>query len=373
MTDIAALYRLENYIDTFALGHYARVFAAEDLTHRQSVAFKIMRLEHMTHGGEIKWEFRAFPSEAELLIKLKDNPHVIDLLDCGYVAAYDEVPTAGEIISFKQDVASFAQAMPDYAERNWRPYLCMPALPRTDNLFYLMKPTSQGKRWRLPSEEGLALALQFAQVLQNAHQQSIVYLDHKLEHVYWDGQNLSIIDWNSSRQLDSRREDRQDYRKDIHNLCVGILYPIFTGLSPVSTTLRPQPGNMAQVESRYRDVTTLDFGVEPDLSRALQNLLQRGAAMQIDGVEAFTDGLREVAAVHGWDFPGLFTPPASRDARDHMRQGLRALREGQANIREARALFREGAILDDITDDLEAELRRLVVAANEMLNQRVIP
>ena len=31
-------------------------------------------------------------------------------------------------------------------------------------------------------------------------QQKIVYLDHKLEHVYWDGHTLRVIDFNSSKQ-----------------------------------------------------------------------------------------------------------------------------------------------------------------------------
>ena len=56
-------------------------------------------------------------------------------------------------------------------------------------------------RWRLPSEEGLALALQFGELLKMSHQKGIVYLDHKLEHVYWDGVQLRIIDMNSSQKM----------------------------------------------------------------------------------------------------------------------------------------------------------------------------
>jgi serine/threonine protein kinase len=374
MTDLADLYTLENYIDTFALGHYARVFEARDHRNNQQVAFKVLRTEHLSADGDIRWEFRAFPHEAVLLVKLASSPHVLNLIDCGYVASYSDVPTDGQIISFQRDVAAFAKAMPDYAERNWRPYLALTLLPRTNNLFYLMKPTQQVTRWRLPTEEGVALALQFTQVLQLAHQQSIVYMDHKLEHVYWDGSNLQVIDLNSSRQLDSFSDDTaQAFRQDIHNLCVGILYPIFTGLSPVSATLRPQPGNLAQIEARYRNVTTLDFGAEPSLSPAIQDLLQQGASMQIETVAAFSDALQGIAAAHGWDFPEQHTTPASRAARDALRKGLHNLREGQAKIREARDFFRDAAIIDDLPEDIEAELRRLVKAANAMLNERVIP
>ena len=241
-------------------------------------------------------------------------------------------------------------------------------------MFYLMRPDRLGVRLRLPTEEGLGLALQFGEMLRTSHRLGIVYLDHKLEHVYWDGSHLRIIDFNSSRQLEGKpKENEQQYRMDIHNLCVGILYSLFTGLSPQKSVLRPQPGSTSDVMSRYQDITTLDFGVEPTLSTTLQDLLQRGAAMQIETAEDFIVGLQQVATQHGWDFPGHYTNPVSRDARTQMRAGLTRLRRGEEYIREARDMFRDAAILDGISDDLEAELRRLVKAVNEMLNNRVIP
>lgn len=374
MIGLSEIYRVDNFIDTFALGHYARVLDALDQRSGQMVAFKVLRTDHLQADGDLSWEYRAFGHEADLLVRLAEIPNMIDLLDCGFISSQDEAPSDGMIVSFEGDADAFARSLPDYADRGWRPYLTMPNLPRTKNLFYLMKPSQQAVRWRLPSEEGLALAVQFGNVLQLAHRQGIAYLDHKLEHVYWDGTTLQIIDLNSSRLLDDQKTSNGHYfRTDIHNLCVGILYPIFTGLSPQKTTLRPQPGNRNDVEERYQDVTSLDFGVEPTLSVALQQLLQRGAEMAIHTAEEFLEQLAEVAAIHGWDFPDHFTSVSSREARDNMRAGLRKLREGQTNVREARALFREAAILDGITEDIEDELRRLVKASNEMLNRRVIP
>lgn len=373
MTNLTDCYSIGSYIDTFALGHYARVLEAQDLRYNKTVAFKVMRSEHLSRDGEIKWEFRAFINEAELLMKLADSPHVVDLTDCGYVSSYLEVPQEGEIASYGRDVAAFARDMVDYAQKNWRPYICMPVHARTNSLFYLMKTNQQGIRWRLPTEEGLALAIQFAHVLQMAHQQGIVYLDHKLEHVYWDGTKLLLIDFNSSRQLNGRTTEDQFFLMDVHNLCVGVLYPIFTGLSPLKTTLKPQPGNYAQAETRYQNITELDFGVEPSLSQSLKDLLQAGASMELQTVDQFIDGLEQVAAAHGWDFPELYTNPSNRSARDKMRAGLRDLREGQARLRAARDHFRDGAIQMEISEDLEDELRRLVKSVNDMLNHRVIP
>jgi serine/threonine protein kinase len=373
MTRLTDIYRIDNFIDTFALGHYARVLDAVDSRTGQTVAFKVMRTEHLNGEPEIRWEYRAFGSEADLLSALKDSPNIVQLLDCGYVETESEAPSGGDIESFGLNVGDFRVALPEFAARRWRPYLALENLPRTANLLYLMKPSQQNTRWRLPTEEGLALALQFAQLLQLAHNRGIVYLDHKLEHLYWDGAKLRLIDLNSSRRVDARTSESQYLRMDIHNLCVGILYPVFTGLSPLKSTLRPQPSSQSEVENRYRDITRLDFGIEPSLSPALQDLLQRGAALEIDTIDDFLHDLRAVCARHGWDFSDQYTIPASRDGRDHMRAGLRKLREGQESLREARDIFRDAAVQDGISEDLEAELRRLVIAANHMLNGRVIP
>ncbi len=366
------VYRIDNFNDTFALGHYARVMDSLDRRTGKPVAFKVMRPEHLSGDGDMRWEVQAFANEAKLLMKLADSPYVVDLLDCGYVSDKGEAPAGGEIVSFGMDIMGFSRALIDHTRKGWRPYLALENLPRTKNLLYLMKPNAPTIRRRLPSEEGLALALQFAELLKTAHRERIVYLDHKLEHVYWDGARLQVIDLNSSRQL-APEDNTDQFRKDIHNLCVGILYPIFTGLSPVKASLRPQPGGMKQVETRYQGINELDFGIEPTLSRPLVDMLQRGAAMQIETVDDFQSQLQEIAAQHGWDFSEHYTSPASRDARTQLRSGLTKLRDGQEKIREARDLFREAAIHDNITEDLEAELRRLVKAVNYVLNQRVIP
>jgi serine/threonine protein kinase len=374
MANLIDLYRIDNFNDTFALGHYARVLDALDRRSGQTVAFKVLRAEHLAGDDEPSWEYRAFANEADLLMKFANSPHIVRLNDCGYLESSSEAPSNGEIVSFSQDVLGFARELAAYAERGWRPYLALENLPRAQNMFYLMRPDRLGMRLRLPTEEGLGLALQFGETLRTAHRLGVVYLDHKLEHVYWDGSHLRIIDFNSSRQLEGKqKETEQLYRMDIHNLCVGILYSLFTGLSPQKTVLRPQPGSLSDVEARYQDITTLDFGVEPSLSGVLQELLQRGAAMQIDTAEDFIAGLQQVATQHGWDFPGHYTNPVSRDARTQMRAGLTRLRRGEEYMREARDMFRDAAILDGISDDLEAELRRLVKAVNEMLNNRVIP
>jgi serine/threonine protein kinase len=374
MSELSALYHIDQFIDTFALGHYARVLEARDLRSGQIVAFKVLRPEHLSADGDLRWEYRAFANEANLLMRLASSPQIVNMLDCGYLSSTSEAPSDGQMVSFRHDAVTFVQSMPDYAEKGWRPYLTLAYLPRTLNLLYLMRPDKPNIRWRLPTEEGLALALQFGETMRLAHRQGIVYMDHKLEHVYWDGTQLQIIDLNSSRQLEGDvNTHSQHFRLDIHNLCVGVLYPLFTGMSPYKMTLRPMPGTREEAESRYSEVTELDFGIEPTLSDGIKELLQSGAAQQIESADDFIIGLHRVAAKHGWDFSDYTSSPANREARARLRAGLARLRQGHVQLREARDLFREAVIEEGITEDLEDELRRLVKLVNEMLNHRVIP
>lgn len=367
-------YHIGNYIDTFALGHYARVLEADDIPNGRSVAFKVMRPEHLSADATPQWEARAFVNEADLLVRLGFNQATVKLYDCGYISAASERPDGGQIASFKTNISAFRENLYPYIARHWRPYLALELLPRYHSLFYLMKPSNASTRSRLPTEEGIDLAMQFADFLRDAHEQRIVYLDHKLEHVYWDGQTLRVIDFNSSQLLESGTHTVDQYVvQDIHNLCVGILYPVFTGLSPQKGALRPQPASQTEVERRYADVNHLDFGVEPTLSASLQDLLQKGARQDIPHIRAFRAGLELVAGRHGWDLPGSHTLPALREAREHMRAGLTHLRRGQDELRAARESLLEAVILDDINEEMEAELRRLLAQINDALNHRVIP
>ncbi|MCY3718475.1 MAG: hypothetical protein OXG07_02805 [Anaerolineaceae bacterium] len=370
---LAARYRIGNFIDTFALGHYARVMDAGNQLTGETVAFKVMRGEHLAPDGRLRWEYRAFGNEAQILQKLAESPQAVDLLDCGFIDSDGDQPHRGEIVAHGLNVEAFVDALEERSRKRWRPWLALRNLPRTRNLLYLMKPNQSGIRRRLPSEEGIALALQFASMLRLAHQQDVVYLDHKLEHVYWDGTRLQVIDFNSSRQLESMIDANQQFRTDIHNLCVGILYPVFTGLSPRQGSLRPQPGTLNDVEGRYSDIRELDFGVEPTLSPGIRSLLQRGAAHELATVDEFLEAVQEAGAALGRDFPAAYASVASRDARDRLCQGLSELRGGQEQLRAAREHFREAAILEGISEDMELELRRLVKSVTDMLNRRVIP
>jgi hypothetical protein len=369
LTDLQKVYDIGHYIDTFALGHYARVSDAVDLRTGQNVALKIMRAEHLTNGSPPRWEAEAFINEVDLLLTLGDLPTVMELYDCGYIRA-PEGRTEGEIRSFGIDLNAFREAFYASLAEGWRPYLALEYLPRQNNLLYVMKSGTQ--RRRLPTEEGLSLALQFGTLLYRAHERGIVFLDHKLEHAYWDGETLRVIDWNSSKRVSGSPGD-QEKINDLHNLCVGILYPIFTGASPQKGSLRPQPGSQEEVERRYEGIRQLDFGIEPTLSRPLTNLLEKGARKQIENATSFLAELQRIALRFGWSFPGQNSPAMLAEAREQTRAALAKLREGHEAARVARESLLAAAALDDINEDMEEELRRLLGAIGEYLNNRVIP
>lgn len=374
MTALHEVYQIGNFIDTFALGHYARVYEAKHLPTGEMIALKVMRSEHLTADGQPRWEAEAFINEADLLLALADLPAVVKLYDCGYIESREAHPRGGGIASFGTNLDAFREAFYPNLSQQWRPYLSLELMPREHNLLYLMRHSSEGARRRLPTEEGLDLALQFGQLLYRAHERDIVFLDHKLEHVYWDGWQLRVIDWNSSKRVGGADQTTDQQKlNDLHNLCVGILYPIFTGASPQKGSLRPQPGSQKEVEARYEGVTHLDFGVEPTLSRPLMTLLEKGAQKQIDNVTAFLGEIQRIAVRFGWSFAGQNSTPALAHAREHTRLGLAKLRESQEAARLAREHLLEAATLDDINEDMEHELRRLLGAIGDFLNARVIP
>ena len=105
----------------------------------------------------------------------------------------------------------------------------------------------------------------------------------------------------------------------------------------------------------------------------MQELLQQGARQSLPDARAFIAGLERVAARHGWHFPGMHTSPALQQAREQIRAGLDQIRQGQEAMRVARECLLEAMILDEINEELEAELRRLLSQINTALHYRVIP
>lgn len=369
------LYKPEWFID-FAKGYYARVFRATDAVRGGEVAFKVLRPEH-THKSKEGREYQAFGLEVRLLHHFHNNPTVVKLLDCGFISDKQELPTRGEVVSLGLDVDAFNAQIEGFRARGWRPYLCETLLPEPQNLFIRLRENARnGNRRRLPTEEGIALALQYTDLLKQAHADDIVYLDVKLEHFYWDGKNLRVIDWNSSRMLrDPGDQDEGNYtlhkKNDIRNFAIGILYPIFTGIAPLGE-FKEMPSNRDTAEMRYHAVKALDFGMEPSLASSLVALIHKAAAGEYADLRQFRNALELVAGEHGWPVGNQQgTSLKAKRARDAMREGLDAIRTAQEGFKLARQKLQTA--MEEDCSSIDGEAERLLKQIDQLMEYRVIP
>jgi hypothetical protein len=267
-------------------------------------------------------------------------------------------------------------------ERSWRPYIALELLPAEHSLLNLILGTdgAGARPLRLPTEEGLALALQFADFLREAHAREVVYWDHKPEHMYWDGQRLRIIDLNVSRFLgpslgaEARAAEK---RKDLQHLVAGALYTVFTGRDFRYQDRLPHavPSSPQAVAERFRAIKRLDFGMDDTLLPELCELLNQfavGAPPSAAGqhtAEALLEGLRRLAAGLGWEEMGYPVSEEARAARQEIQQGLAELHQAQAIIDRARQRFLKAHTLNPLERDSE----RLYQDAGEFYQHRVLP
>lgn len=368
--DFNLLYDAERFID-FAKGYYARVFKAYDLVQGRHVAFKILRPEHLKQN-KMNWEYQAFSLEANLLQHWHNQSCVVQLYDCGFVHDRSEMPHSGKIVSFQTDVQAFADLMPEFHQRGWRPFICEELLPETYNLFLLLREFNQGHRRRLPTYEGLDLCLQFANLMYSAHSDSIVYLDAKLEHFYWNGTDLCVIDWNSSKILprNSKSGEAEAQKKqDIRNFVIGVMYPVFTGVPAEGHAFVERPSNRQDIAGRYQAVRELDFGMEPSLDTSLIDIMQKGSNWQYQNIEQYLSDLRNCAKAYGWINPGESSSPHITKSREFVQRGLAELREAQSKAEQARKSF----LLAAERDGDNQEVRRLIELTRTFLDHRVIP
>lgn len=374
MHPLDQLYDIGRYIDTKALGFSARVSQATHWATGQDVAFKVLRREHAR--DDRVWA--QFAAEVELLELFRRTGTINHMIDCGYVSDQShERPVEGEIASHGRDVDGFRQDMAVRWAHGWRPYIALELLPAEHCLLNLIHSADgEGQPpLRLPTEEGLTLAMQCAKFLAYAHALDVVYWDHKPEHAYWDGQRLRIIDLNVSRRLNAdlgAEECAAEKRKDVRYLILGVLYTAFTGHDFRFQDQAPQasPSAPDALEMRFNGITHLDFGMEDTLLPALPELVNYFVSSSSVDLTAYAllDGLRKAAALIGWE-AGYAASEEARAARDEIQQGLAALRQAQAGIVKAREHFLRARTLNPA--DRESE--RLYHGASEFYQRRVLP
>lgn len=379
MTTIDRFYEIRNgvspFIDTQALGFSARVFLATSYRSGEDVAFKILRKEHLK--DETVWE--RFGIEARLLQLLADTPVAVKLIDCGFVSDLgQEIPSSGEILSLDQDVKTYCDKLLEFRLNNWRPYLALELVPRSQCLLNLIRG-SDGEGMdplRLPTEKGLELAIQFTQFLKLMHERGAIYVDHKPEHVYWDGKQLRVIDFNVSQFLDPKigtQAKTIEFQKDLRNMAAGVLYTIFTGrdfrYQGLHSGPMANPSDPSALEKKF-SVASLDFGMEENLLPSLPPLINRPLNLKAPITsEQFLKGLCECAAQSGREGLGFNVDESHRKARQEVLKGLAELEKAQEALRRARRHF-EAAVTQAPIDQ---DCKRLYRETTEFLKHRVLP
>ena len=161
-----------------------------------------------------------------------------------------------------QETDGFLSELNNRAAEDW---LAAIILPRRweDNLFLRCDAGyTRGEFHRTFSvSHALKAALQICEILQAAHTNRIVYLDHKILHYYWNEprQQVYVIDWNIGRMLENDNSE-EVYAFDVLQFSARALHHLLTGRqAPGSVKVGPNlPEEIQNAPDKYRPIWTYD-------------------------------------------------------------------------------------------------------------------
>ena len=330
-----------------------------------TIAIKILKVEHI---GNDDWYFKSLLNEAYLLSLLADDKNVVNLYDCGYIFSDDPEPIDGDIVSYNLDIDQFLAADEEFLEAGWRPYLALELMPPENNVPMLI---SQGRRARMPREEAIELARQYATLLSRVHTHHIMYRDFKLEHTYWDGAHLVVIDWNASAET-SPAASVNEQPLEIHKFVTAVMYPLFTLQNPLGDGIyRSQARDPRENEAYLRSVRELHWGPQCVATPKLRDIMSRAIVNGNDAyatAEEFVHDLTASAAELGWPTSENHTDEPVSKSHAHIMTALSHLRLGQIHLENAKESLED--VLGLTQDE---EINRLYRDICEFLSERVIP
>lgn len=281
-----------------AIGSSARVFnldfAPLTADYANSPAIKIMRHD------KIQYALPLFESEIRILTKMHDVTGVTPMLSLGFVkldtgTLPDEIAPLSTSLQMRasadQVAGSFELYEPGESEtvleqleiRVAEDWLAAIVLPRRweDNLFLRCDAGyTRGDFHRsFPVLDALRAVLQICDIMQNAHDREIVYLDHKALHYYWNEprQQVYVLDWNIGRLI-ANGNSTEVYAFDVLQFSARAMHHLLTGRqAPGSVKVGPnRPEDIQNAPHQYEPVWTYD-----DQKRLNQDELDLlGAAIQ---------------------------------------------------------------------------------------------
>lgn len=234
-----------------AAGSSARVFllkhANGNMPWRQNPAFKVMRHDKVAYATPL------FREEFTILSRLKGLDDVITpMLWGGFLKTEPgakwpaELAPSSKILelqsggqNIKGTLAIFephetADLLEQFDERlrdDWLPFLILERRWE-DNLYMLSDAgyTRGAFIQNLSMKQVLDIAMQICTILEKAHAQGAVFLDHKLLHYYWNEprQKVIILDWNIGRWFEDGIP-QEVIRDDLLQFSARALHHLFTG------------------------------------------------------------------------------------------------------------------------------------------------
>jgi serine/threonine protein kinase len=263
-----------------ARGSSARVYSGRLLQpdgQYLPAAVKLMRVDKTDYALPL------FHEEAQILNLLNGVPGVTPMLECGFIhfekdqKLPDETaatsPT-GELLRIGADSpAAFQAELAARVQAGWVPYIAIEPQAKKDCLLGFCDAGYTRGRF-LPLPELVRMSIQICDLLQIAHDRSIVYRDHKILHYYWIREQNSVwmIDWNVARyhpegltEVEKQMDLVQFGARALHHILTGRTAP---GALPMGPT---RPEEIENAASTYEVQWTYD---DQRLTEELKGILQ---------------------------------------------------------------------------------------------------
>ncbi len=144
--------------------------------------------------------------------------------------------------------------------------------------------------------DALRAALQICEIMQNAHDRNIVYLDHKALHYYWNEprQQVYVLDWNIGRLI-TNDNSSEVYAFDVLQFSARAMHHLLTGRqAPGSVKVGPnRPEDIQNAPHQYEPVWTYD-----DQKRLNQNELDLLSAAIQGQYQTFSELAQDLQSLY---------------------------------------------------------------------------
>ena len=243
-------------------------------------AVKLMRMDKVSYALPL------FREEVRVLDQMRGVPGVTRLLECGFLMLDEgtqlpldlvppESPATGRVVRIGPDsTPEFLDRLEERIKEGWTPYLALEKERQDDSLLMLCDSGVRRGQY-LPLVTLLQMSIQICDILQAAHERSVVYRDHKILHYYWrpEANGIYVIDWNVARyhpegltETDIHMDLVQFGARGLHHILTGRTAP---GALPLGPT---RPEEIERAAQSYQAQWTYD---DQRLSSGLRTILER--------------------------------------------------------------------------------------------------